>query len=87
MHIPKGAVAQKMAAEGLDSSVLDLDPSSSLPSCGSGGALSAFVMPAALPKPAVKQPVKPQDDVLLKELNMEPKPEVVPGTKLKQVYW
>ena len=37
MHLPKGAVAQKMVAEGLDASVLDMDPEKPLISGGGGG--------------------------------------------------
>jgi hypothetical protein len=86
MHLPKGAVAQKMAAEGLDSAVLDLDPNSPAPPSGGSGPaspLGAMLLGKAAARP--KPPVKPQDDVLLQELGMQAKPVLIPGTKVKQV--
>ena len=37
MHLPAGAVKQKMTAEGLDPAILDMDPNSPAPSAGGGG--------------------------------------------------
>ena len=37
MHLPKGAVAQKMVAEGLDPAVLDMDPTGPAPSAKAEG--------------------------------------------------
>ncbi|KAJ1462998.1 formin homology 2 domain-containing protein [Pelagophyceae sp. CCMP2097] len=49
MHLPRGAVEQKMRADGLDPKVLDLDPSKPMPA------------PAAAPaKPKVARKLKPQ---------------------------
>ena len=60
MHLPKGAVAQKMSAEGLDAAVLDLDPTKPAPvaatsALGEAGRL-ALPKPKPAPKPAVVEP-------------------------------
>ena len=50
MHLPAGAVKQKMTAEGLDPAILDMDPNSPAPSAGGGGGGGSGGFKSKLPR-------------------------------------
>ncbi|KAH8076715.1 hypothetical protein JL721_739 [Aureococcus anophagefferens] len=56
MHLPRGAVEQKMIAEGMDPKVLDLDPTKPAPAAAAGGGVKSVVKRGLAAKKAAQKP-------------------------------
>ncbi|KAK7232235.1 actin binding protein [Aureococcus anophagefferens] len=55
MHLPRGAVEQKMIAEGMDPKVLDLDPTKPAPAAAAGGGVKSAVTRGLAAKKAAQK--------------------------------